>query len=68
MPADLCTLEDILIEEEKLEKENSKKEDREQQYLEKMSNVKSHEENVKILEDSIHESLGATVARCDHLL
>ena len=62
MPADLCTLEDILIEEEKLEKENSKKEDREQLFLEKMNNVKTHEENVKILEDAIHESLGNTVA------
>ena len=62
MPADLCTLEDILIEEEKLEKENSKKENTEQLILEKMNNVKTHEENVKILEDAIHESLGNTVA------
>ena len=65
MPADLCTLEDILIEEEKLEKENSKKEDREQLFMEKMNSVKTHEENVKILEDAIHESLGNTVTQCE---
>lgn len=30
--------------------------------------MKSHEENVKILEDAIHDSLGNTVKKCDELL
>ena len=30
--------------------------------------IKSHEENVRILEDAIHGSLGDTVRKCDELL
>ena len=68
VPADLCTLEDILIEEEKLEKATTRPKEKEQVYIEKIKDVKSHEENVKILEDAIHDSLGNTVKKCDELL
>ena len=43
-------------------------EKKEQAYSERKMDVKSHEENVRILENAIHGSLGETVKKCDELL
>ena len=43
-------------------------EKKEQVFAERKMDVKSSEENVKILEDAIHGSLGETVAKCEELL
>ena len=40
----------------------------EQLPIERRMDIKSHEDNVKILEDAIHGSLGETVKKCDELL
>ena len=68
MPADLCKLEDMLTKEEKEKKEQTKAATNEQIFLENFNHQKSQEENTKILEDAIQESLGLTVAKCDDLL
>lgn len=68
MPADLCKLEDMLTQEEKEKKEQTKAISNEQMFMETFNNHKSQEENTRVLEDAIQESLGATVAKCDELL
>ena len=58
----------MLTQEEKEKKEQTKAISNEQMFMETFNNHKSQEENTRILEDAIQESLGATVARCDELL
>ena len=53
MPADLCKLEDMLTQEEKEKKEQTKVATNEQMFLENFNHVKSQEENTRILEDAI---------------
>ena len=36
--------------------------------MEEVNYMKAQEENTKILEDSIHENIARTVAKCDELL
>ena len=68
MPADLSKLENTITEEEKDLKSQEKSADYELLLLEKTNHLKTHEENTLILEDSIHESIANTVAKCDELL
>ena len=67
MPADLCKLEDMLTKEDKDKKEQLKAESN-QVFFDKINHQKLQEENTRILEDAIHESLGQAVDKCNELI
>ena len=68
VPYDLCRLEDILTQEDKERKAMEKIELVESQSMDAFDIQKQQEENTKILEEAIQESLGESVAQCDHLM
>ena len=68
VPYDLCRLEDILTQEDKERKAMEKVEPVESESMDAFDFVKNQEENTKILEEAIQESLGESVAQCDHLM
>ena len=68
VPADLCKLEDMMKQEEKEKKEQIRVETNEDVHIDKINRKKSQEENTKILETAIQESLGAAVEKCDQLI
>ena len=68
VPYDLCRLEDILTQEDKERKAKEKNENADSESLDAFDLQKHQEENSKILEQAIQESLGESVAQCDMMI